>query len=445
MENEMFSNKDLKKMIFPLVGEQILLILVGMIDTIMVSYAGEAAVSGVSLSDMINYLFTTVFAAIATGGAVIVAQYLGGKNKEKAKETSGQLYLISGVFSFGCAVISLLFNRHILQLLFGAVEEDVMAAATKYFLLTACSFPFLGIYNAGAALFQSMQRTKDTMYVSLLMNVINVSGNAVGIFILHAGVLGVAVPTLISRMTAAFVMTALAFQKQNPVYIEWKNIFCKNQDIICRIMKIGIPNGIENGLFAFGRVLVTSIIALFGTTQIAANGIANSIDGIAIIVVNSINLAIVTVTGQCVGARAYGEAKKNIWKLMTVSYVSTFLIGTIVCMSLPLLRGLYDVSEDVWNLSCILIFLHNIMATLLHPTSFNLANALRAAGDVKFTMYTGVLSMLFFRLGVAVICGIIFNMGIFGVWAAMGMDWFGRTVVFTWRYKSGKWKDYCAI
>lgn len=212
-----------------------------------------------------------------------------------------------------------------------------------------------------------------------------------------------------------------------------------------RILKIGVPNGIENGLFALGRVLVTSIIALFGTTQIAANGVANSIDGIAIIVVNSINLAIVTVTGQCVGAQAYGEAKKYIRKLMSVSYVSTFLLGAAVCISLPLLRGFYDVSGDVWNLSCILIFLHNVMAALLHPTSFNLSNALRAAGDVKFTMYAGVLSMLLFRLGVAAVCGIVFNMGIFGVWAAMGMDWLGRSMAFAVRYKSGKWKDYRAI
>lgn len=441
----MFSNRDLKKMIFPLVGEQILVILVGMLDTAMVSYAGEAAVSGVSLTDMLNYFFMTVFAAIATGGAVIVSQYLGGQDIGKAKETSGQLFLTSGIFSLGCAVICLLFNRHILQLLFGAIEEDVMAAAAQYFLVTACSFPFLGIYNAGAALFRSMQRTKDTMYVSLLMNVVNVAGNTVGIFVLHAGVLGVAIPTLLSRMVAAFAMTVLAFQKQNPVYVEWKNIFCKNTDMMRRILKIGVPNGIENGLFALGRVLVTSIIALFGTTQIAANGVANSIDGIAIIVVNSINLAIVTVTGQCVGAQAYGEAKKYIRKLMSVSYVSTFLLGAAVCLSLPLLRGFYDVSEDVWNLSCILIFLHNVMAALLHPTSFNLSNALRAAGDVKFTMYAGVLSMILFRLGVAAVCGIVFNMGIFGVWAAMGMDWLGRSMAFAVRYKSGKWKDYRAI
>lgn len=441
----MFSNKDLKRMILPLVGEQILLILVGMSDTIMVSYAGEAAVSGVSLTDMLNYLFSTVFAAIATGGAVIVSQYLGCKDSKRAREASGQLYLTAGILSCGCTVICLLFNRQILQLLFGAIEEDVMTAAVQYFLVTACSFPFLGIYNAGAALFRSMQRTKDTMYVSILMNIVNVAGNAVGIFVLHAGVLGVAVPTLLSRMAAALAMTILAFQKENQVYVEWKNIFSQNTDMMRRILKIGVPNGIENGLFALGRVLVTSIIALFGTTQIAANGVANSIDGVAIIVVNSINLAIVTVTGQCVGAQAYGEAKKYIRKLMFVSYVSTFLLGAAVCISLPLLRGFYDVSDDIWNLSCILIFLHNVMAALLHPTSFNLSNALRAAGDVKYTMYTGILSMLLFRLGVAALCGIVFNMGIFGVWAAMGMDWLGRSIAFVLRYKSGKWKEYRAI
>lgn len=441
----MFSRNDLKKMIFPLVAEQILVMLVGMADTIMVSYAGEAAISGVSLVDMINYLFTTVFAAIATGGAVIVSQYIGVQKREKAMEASGQLFLIACLLSVACAALCLAFQKKIISLFFGTIEEDVMDAANQYFLVTACSFPFLGIYNAGAALFRSMQRTKDTMYVSLLMNVVNVAGNVVGIFVFRGGVMGVAIPTLLSRMIGAIAMTVLAFRKENLLYIEWKNILCWKYDTMRRILKIGVPNGVENGLFALGRVLVTSIIALFGTTQIAANGVANSIDGIAIIVVNSINLAMVTVVGQCVGAKAYEEAKKYIKELMMVSYVSTTVIGTVVCIALPIIHNFYNLSEEVWHLSCILIVMHNVMAELLHPTSFNLSNALRAAGDVKYTMYVGILSMIIFRFGVAIMCGIVFQMGILGVWMAMGMDWLGRTVAFLLRYRSGKWKEYRAI
>lgn len=438
----MFTREDLRKLIFPLVIEQILVMLVGMADTIMVSYAGEAAISGVSLVDMINYLFTTIFAAVATGGAVIVSQYLGSRSREGANEAAGQLYLVAGALSFVCAVLCLTFHRGILTLLFGSIESDVMEAAVLYFVITACSFPFLGIYNAGAALFRSMQKTNVTMYVSLLMNGINVIGNAVGIFVLHAGVAGVAVPTLISRVTAAIVISALAFQKTNPIYIQGSRIFVWKKDMIRKILGIGIPNGIENGLFALGKVLVVSIIALFGTTQIAANGVSNSINQIAVMVVSSINLAMVTVVGQCVGANDYEQAKKYTWDLMKISYISTMVLGILVCAALPLIRNFYELSEETWRLSCVLIVMHNIMAALLHPTSFNLSNALRAAGDVKFTMYAGIASMLVFRLGVAVLCGIVLHMGIIGVWIAMGMDWLGRSVAFVCRYRSGRWKAF---
>ncbi len=441
----MFTREDLKKLIFPLVIEQVLVMLVGMADTIMVSYAGEAAISGVSLVDMINYLFTTIFAAIATGGAVIVSQYLGSRDIKMANESAGQLYTIAGLISLVCAAVCLIFHRGILRLLFGSIERDVMTAAVTYFIVTACSFPFLGIYNSGSALFRSMQKTDVTMYVSILMNVINVIGNAVGIFVLHAGVMGVAVPTLISRMVAAIVITALAFQAKNKVYIQWGSVFGWNKKTIRRILHIGIPNGIENGLFALGKVLVVSIIALFGTTQIAANGVSNSINQIAIVVVNSINLAMVTVAGQCVGANDYEQAKKYIKDLMKISYVSTAILGILVCLALPVIRNFYELTDETWKLSCILIVMHNIMAILLHPTSFNLSNALRAAGDVKFTMYVGIASMLVFRLGVAVLCGIIFNMGIIGVWIAMGMDWLGRSIAFVIRYRSGRWKEFRVI
>ncbi len=441
----MFSREALKKLIIPLVIEQILVMLVGIADTVMVSYAGEAAISGVSLVDMINYLFTTIFAAIATGGAVIVSQYLGSRDRDLANESASQLYTIAGLISLVCAVVCLVFNHGILKLLFGSIEQDVMEAASRYFLITACSFPFLGLYNAGSALFRSMRKTNVTMYVSLLMNVINVVGNAIGIFVLHAGVMGVAVPTLISRIVAAIVMSSLALQTKNQIYIQWRSIFAWKKSAIARILHIGIPNGIENGLFALGKVLVVSIIALFGTSQIAANGVVNSIDQIAVIVVNSVNLAMVTVVGQSVGANDYDQAKKYTWILMRISYVATAVLSLLVCMALPVIHGFYELTDETWRLTCTLIIMHNIMATILHPTSFNLSNALRAAGDVKYTMYVGIASMLVFRLGVAALFGIVLNMGIIGVWIAMGADWLGRSLAFGHRYYSGKWKEFRVI
>ena len=440
-----YSNKALKMLILPLIVEQILVMLVGMADTMMISYAGEAAISGVALVDMVNNLIITILSAVATGGAVIIAQYLGSKDKKNASYAASQLLTITVIISTVIMVICLLLHRMILKFLFGSIENNVMEAAITYFWVSALSFPFLGIYNTSAALFRSMGKTKTTMYVSLLMNVINVVGNSIGIFLFHAGVIGVAIPTLISRAVASFIMVYLAFDMKNEVHICLKEILSWNKSMIRRILHIAVPNGIENGLFMLGKVLVTSIVSLFGTTQIAANGVANSVDYIVIIVVNAINMSIVTIVGQCVGARDYEQTRYYIKKLMIISYVATGILNIVVLIFLQAILGFFTLSQETYHLSVLLIIMHNVLALLLHPTSFILSNGLRAAGDVRFTMYVGIGSMIVFRLGSAVLFGIIFNMGVVGVWIAMGTDWLFRSIAFTIRFRSGKWKEYRAI
>lgn len=441
----MFSNKALKKLILPLVIEQILIMAVGVADTVMVSYAGEVAISGVGLVDMFNNLIITVLAAIDAGGAIIVSQYIGNKDRKNANKASSQLLTITIVIATVIMLGCLVFHRILLSTFFGAIEMDVMKAATTYFLISAISFPFLGVYNSAAALYRSMEKTRTTMYVSILMNIINVVGNYIGVFILHAGVAGVAVPTLISRIVAAIIMFALSLNSSNLVYVKIKNVFAWNQEMISRILKIAVPNGIENGLFTLGRVLVTSIVALFGTSQIAANSVAGSIDQIAVVVVNAINLGIVVVVGQCIGANDYEQAKYYIKKLMKISYIVTGIIGSAVILLLPWILNLYSLSSEARNLTFILVIMHNIMATALHPTAFVLPNGLRAAGDVKFSMVVGIVSMILFRLGAAVLFGIIFNLGIIGVWIAMGSDWLCRSVCFVIRFIKGKWRQFKVI
>lgn len=418
---------------------------VGVADTVMVSYAGEVAISGVGLVDMFNNLIITVLAAIDAGGAIIVSQYIGNKDRKNANKASSQLLTITIVIATVIMLGCLVFHRILLSTFFGAIEMDVMKAATTYFLISAISFPFLGVYNSEAALYRSMEKTRTTMYVSILMNIINVVGNYIGVFILHAGVAGVAVPTLISRIVAAIIMFALSLNSSNLVYVKIKNVFAWNQEMISRILKIAVPNGIENGLFTLGRVLVTSIVALFGTSQIAANSVAGSIDQIAVVVVNAINLGIVVVVGQCIGANDYEQAKYYIKKLMKISYIVTGIIGSAVILLLPWILNLYSLSSEARNLTFILVIMHNIMATALHPTAFVLPNGLRAAGDVKFSMVVGIVSMILFRLGAAVLFGIIFNLGIIGVWIAMGSDWLCRSVCFVIRFIKGKWRQFKVI
>lgn len=441
----MFSNKELKKLIVPLLVEQILLMLVGIADTVMISYAGEAEISGVALVDMVGYLIITVLSAVATGGAVVVSQYLGKRDGEMAEKTAGQLFSITILISVVIMGICLLFSGPLLRLLFGSVEPEVMRAAKTYLVITAFSFPFLGIYNSSSAIFRSMKKTGIIMNVSFLMNTINVVGNAIGIFVFHAGVAGVAVPTLISRAVAGCIMIGLSQQKKHEIHVTWRDMVSWNREMAVRILKIAIPNGVENGLFALGRVLVTSIVALFGTTQIAANGVAGSVDQIASIATNAMNLAIIPVVGQCIGAGEYDQASYYTKKMMKITYALVGGMGGCVILGLPVIMGFFELSEETYQLSILLIIMHNVMAFVLHPTSFVLSNSLRAAGDVKATMYIGIASMLVFRLGTAVVFGIILNMGVIGVWIAMGMDWLARSIAFGVRYKSGKWRSVKVI
>lgn len=423
-----YSNRALKRLLVPLVIEQVLVMLVGMVDTVMVASAGEAAVSGVSLVDMVNYLIITVMAALTTGGSVIISQYAGSRQPEQAERSAGQLMTVTLLLSAAILAVCLLGRDAILRLFFGSVEADVMAAAQTYFMITACSFPFLGIYDAGAALYRVMGKTSVTMYVSLTMNVINVIGDFIGVSVLHAGVAGVAVPTLLSRAFAAVVMSRLAFRRQNSIPLYWHHILMWDTPVVRRILRIAVPNGLENGLFALGKVLVTSIVAGFGTVQIAANGVANSVDQIAVIVVNAVNLAMVPVVGQCVGASDYTQAAHYTKKLMKISYISTAVLGLAVCVLLPVLLPLYGLSAHTLRLAALLIVLHNALALLLHPTSFNLADSLRAAGDARFTMIVGICSMIVFRLGSALLFGKLLGLRIVGVWIAMGMDWLARSI-----------------
>lgn len=367
---KMFSNRDLKKLIIPLIIEQVLMMLVGIVDTMMISTAGEASISGVALVDMVNFLIITILSALATGGAIVVSQYLGGKDKENASFTASQLITVTALLSLALTALSISLHKYILTALFGSVDSDVMKAATTYFLITAASFPFIGIYSSSAAVFRSMNKTNVTMNVTIGMNIINVIGNALGIYALRAGVAGVAVPTLISRIFAGILMTALAFNKNNPVYVTVKNIMSWNKVMIGRILRIAIPNGVENGLFMFGKVLVTSIVALFGTSQIAANGVSHSVNMVAIIVVSAVNLAIVTVIGQCVGAKEYDQAKYYLKKLMTLSYLSTGALTVLVAIMMPLKRktSTHYICRTRWFSRCC-PHSHRLRANLSAPTS----------------------------------------------------------------------------
>ena len=411
----------------------------------MISYAGEAAVSAVSLIDMINMLLINVLAALTAGGAVIVSQYIGFRDKNKSCIAASQLFTIATIISIGIMGFVFIFHKPLLKILFGNVDYNVMNLAITYFVIYSISYPFLSIYDSGAALFRSIGNSRVPMIVSIAMNAINIVGNAIGIFVFNAGVVGIAISIIISRAFAALVMVYLSLNKKNKVFISFSQIFTIKRDMIIKILNIAIPNGIENGIVQLGRILLISIIALFGTDQIAANGITNSLVMISISFATAMNIAIVSVIGQCVGAGDYAQADFYTKKLLKITYIGTIVISLAEILLLPWILNLYTLSAEVTNLTYILVIIHNCLAIIFWPLSFTLPNSLRASGDVRFTMIVSISSMFILRISFGYILGIIFNLGVIGVWLAMGADWMLRSIIYVLRFKNGKWREFKVI
>ena len=441
METRLFSNKSLIRLIIPLVVEQGLTILVGMADGVMVASVGEAAISGVSLVDMIAAVILVLFAALATGGAVITSQFLGAREMEKAKRSAGQLILMAAALGILIMVPCLVFSEQLLMLCFGAIEADVKTAGLAYLWVTAFSFPFLALYNAGAAIYRSVGNSKVSMEASLLMNAINVAGNAFCIFVLKWGVYGVAVPTLVSRMAAGIYMMVKCANPDLSLRPTRRGLMSIDRKMMGSILKIGIPSACENCFFSLGRLIVASMITLFGTSQVSANAVAGNIDRLGIIIGQAMGLAMVTVVGQCIGARDTEQAKYYTRKLLGWTYLAQGLTNLLIVIFVGNLVDFYSaLAPETRALAMKLSTIHASLAIIFWPVSFVLPNALRAANDVKFTMWVGIFSMLACRIiGSWVLC-VHFGLGAVGVWIAMTVDWVCRTSFFVPRVISGKWK-----
>lgn len=442
---ELFSNKTLKEMIVPLFLEQLLVMLVGLADTLVVSYAGEAAVSGVSLVNQFNTIFIYLFTALASGGAVVISQYIGRKTMDAAGESASQLLLFSVIFSSLISALVLIGNERMLQLMFGKVEHDVMQACIVYLRISAYSYPALAIYNAGAALFRSMGKTSVTMYLSVASNVINVIGNLIGVFVLRAGVAGVAYPSLIARIFSAVVITVLCFHKKNSVIYSRKWIFQWNGKLMQYILRIAIPNGLENGVFQLVKVALSSIVALFGTYQIAANGVAQSIWSLAALAGVAMGPVFITVIGQCMGNRDTQAAEIYIKKLTKITLLLSSAWNLLIFVLTPLFMRFYALEPNTKQLVIWLVLIHNLFNAIVYPFSGTLSNGLRAAGDVKFTMYVSVISTIAVRLLLSCLLGVVLQMGVIGIAIAMVSDWVIRAIIFFWRQQSGKWKTFQVI
>lgn len=448
MDNEkklLFSNKALVSLIIPLIIEQLLAMLVGMADSIMIASVGEAAVSGVSLVDSCMLLLINIFTALATGGAVVAGQCLGSHDKKRACESAQQLVWFITIMSVIVMAGVYLCRGFILNNVFGKIEPDVKMHANIYLLIVAASIPFIALYNCGAAIFRAMGNSKISMKISIAMNIINVAGNAILIYGFKRGAEGVAIPTLVSRMFAAAAVIILLLDENSVLHIYRTLKYIPNGKIIKNILYIGVPNGLENSMFQLGKILVLSLVSTFGTYAIAANAVCNVLAGFQILPGVAAGFAVTTVIARCIGAGDYEQVKYYTKKLHKFAYAGIAVGIIVIWLLLPLVLRAYGLSDKASGAARSIMYLHGACALFVWPLSFTMPSVFRAAGDVKFSMIVAIVSMWICRVVFSYVWGKYCGLGVFGVWIAMIMDWCARSICFLLRYKSGKWKGHAVV
>jgi putative MATE family efflux protein len=445
-----FSNAGLVRLIWPLILEQFFAVTLGFADTLMVASLGEAAVSGVSLVDTVSVLITNLFGALATGGAVVCAHYIGSRSGDMASKTAKQLiYSVTSVAVLMTG-LGLPFISPLITALFGQIEYAVWQSADTYFFYMLLSYPLVALYNAGAALFRAQGNSLITMLIALLVNVVNIGGNALCIYGLGMGVEGVAIPTLISRGLAAVILLGLLYRARpyhgNPA-VNIRGLLKVRLDlrIIKHIMAIGVPTGIENSVFQTGKILVFTLMTAFGTRAIAANAAAGSLASFTTLPGAAIGMALLTVVGQCLGAKRPDEAVYFTKKLMLFAYAVIIVLDIPQFIFSRQIVGLYGLPPETAELARRMFVFHAIFAGIAWPLAFPFPSALRAANDARFTMIVSLISMWVIRVGMSYVFAWYTDFGPMGIWYAMVLDWVVRAAAFVARFKRGRWRLHYQI
>ena len=444
-QQHMFTNRMIRNLLIPVVLEQLLNSIMGTADTMMVSNVGSAAISAVSLVDSINVLVIQAFSALAAGGAIVCAQYIGQRNKEKANESARQVLFIITAISVAVSMICLVFQKPLLRLIFGSVEAEVMRASETYFFYTALSFPFIAAYDSAASIFRAQDNTRGPMLISMISNVMNIAGNAVMIWGFHMGVAGAALSTLISRIfCAVVVLIQLRKDRQEIVVRDYIRIR-PNWSMIKRILGIGIPSGVENSMFQLGKLAIQSTVSTLGTAAIAAQAMTNILENLNGIAAIGVGVGLMTIVGQCLGAGRQDEAVYYIKKLCVIAEVIIIIscLGVFALTKpITILGGMEKESADM----CFhMVMWITIVKPLVWIMAFIPGYGLRAAGDVKFSMITSCCTMWACRFCLCVFLIRRLGFGPMGVWIGMFADWTVRSIIFTWRFHSRKWLQHKVI
>ncbi len=444
-QQHMFSNRMICNILVPVVLEQLLNSIMGTADTMMVSNVGSAAISAVSLVDSINVLVIQAFSALAAGGAIVCAQYIGQKNKERANESARQVLFIITAISIVVSLICLIFQKLLLRLIFGSVEAEVMRASEIYFFYTALSFPFIAAYDSAASIFRAQDNTKGPMLISMVSNVMNIVGNAIMIWGFHMGVTGAALSTLISRIFCAVVVLIQLRRDRQPIVVRDYLKIRPNWNMIRRILGIGIPSGVENSMFQLGKLAIQSTVSTLGTAAIAAQAMTNILENLNGIAAIGVGIGLMTIVGQCMGAGRKDEAVFYIKKLCMIAEV-TIIVSclTVFALTKPV-TILGDMEKESADMCFHMVMWITIVKPLVWTMAFIPAYGLRAAGDVKFSMITSCITMWACRFCLCVFLIRVMGFGPMGVWIGMFADWTIRGIIFAWRFHSRRWLEHRVI
>lgn len=437
--NLMFHNRALFALLIPIVVEQLLNSFMGMVDTMMVSNLGSQAISGVSLVDSVNNLIVQLFSAMATGAAIICSHYIGMRNKDGANKAARQVVLTVMVISLAITILGLIFRRPLLSLIFGQVEPAVMDNAVDYFLFTALSYPFLALFSAGSALFRSCGNSRYPMVVSVISNVFNVAGNALLMFVFKMGVSGAAISTLISRVFCMVVIFIALSKPKLDIVVNNYTAIRPDFGLIKSILAIGVPSGIENSMFQFGKLAIQSTVSTLGTAAIAAQAMTNILENVNGIFGIGVGMCLMTVVGQTLGAGRKEEAKYYVVKLAGIAELGIIASCLLVYLLVEPITKLGGMEPESARMCIEMVGAITIVKPLVWVFSFVPAYGMRAAGDVKFSMMTSIITMWGCRVALSIALIRVFGMGPMAVWYGMFADWTIRGIIFTTRFLSGKW------